>query len=352
MRSPWFPCMALLAVLFSAQPAEADGVRLGGVRSILLPAEIEYGFDVRWKSEQTVLLAAGRNGVVEVDLQSPGTPRIEIQGGGVPKVGDGPIDSFFFSSHLGHSAGNTLVGSGFLAVAWKAKGRQANDVSFANLIDLDLSGEQGVILGVRGTSTGHWGSIGPTLWRVRFSGTKTYFDPMEGPDGERMRACHILQVGAVRVTADGRAIVAPGVEPGVRLFDRQGKLVRTWKTAGLGYEDRCSLTFEQSEPLAHMGPRQSWMNRRQLLDEMIVLPEGPMLIIRQPVLNGTRWRGVLLPYSGKPVDVAIPVSSKSPHAHVRADVRGSRVIASVFEMTGPGEKPIERPRLVLMNVER
>lgn len=352
MRTRSLRASAMLLVFLAALHAESKSVRLSGARSITLPAAIEYPFDVRWKTDATVLVAAGRSGVLEVDLERPGATNVEIPGGGLPSVTEGEVRSFFFSALLGYSAGNVMTGSPFLAFAWKLNGQQPVDVPYANIVDFDIHEERAVVLGVRGNAEGHWGSVGSTLSSARFVGTRTHFDAMAGPDTERMRACHILQLGAVRFTPDGRTIVAPGVVPDVQLFDRRGRLIRTWRTAGLGYQDGCGLSFEQSEALADITPRQQWRNRRQLLDELVVLPEGPVLIIRQPAADGTRWRGILLPYDGAPVALSIPVSSPSPHAHIKGDVRNNRVVFSVYEATGPGQKRVDRPRLVLCGIER
>lgn len=346
-------CGVTLLLLVIMSPAAAGEPKLVEATPVRLAPAIPFAFDVRWHSDESVRIAAGKGGVVEVDLRRPLQPQTVIAGGGPPRAAGGPIPTFFFSSMLGASPQHTVAGSWFRAFAWKPAGTsQLMDVPFANIIDLDLHEDRAVILGVRGDERGRWASVGATLWSAKFTSSAVHFSALPGPDVAPMRACHVLGMGSVRFTADGRLIVAPGVEPDVHLYDRQGRLIRTWQTAKLGYEDRCKVTMEQSAVFSDIGPRREWQNRRQLLDEMVVLPEGPLLIIRQPVANGTRWRGVLLPYDGPPVSVAIPVTSASRHAHLKADVRGSRVAFVVSENLGPDEKAVDAARLIVATLRR
>jgi len=156
----------------------------------------------------------------------------------------------------------------------------------------------------------------------------------------------------VRFFPDGRFAFASSVEPGVALFDAQRHLIRTWRTEGLGYEDRCTVTPEQSQVFGgDLVGRLRWINRRQLLDEMLTLPDGVLLIIRTPRPKGTAWRAVLLPFDGEPVGVEIPLSSPSPYAHVRADVRNNRIVFLVDD-SPPEDVPRVPGRVVIARIHQ
>jgi hypothetical protein len=345
---------ALVALLLlPAQGIAASTASLRVVSRSVLPASVPLAYDVRWKDDHTLLLAAGRSGVMAVDVRKPAVASTIIRGGGMPRATDGPVPSFFFSSLLAKSPEHLIAGSWFRAFAWLPAGNQRLvDAPFANILDLDVRGDRLILLGVRGDATGRWGSVGATLWSAKLTRDRAYLEALPGPDVEPMRDCQILGAGAVRFQPNGSFFVAPGVEPGVRLHDAQGRLIRTWPTEGLGYLDRCSLTAEQSAALSELAPRRSWQNRREMLDELVVLPEGPMLIVRQPVPHGTKWRGILLPFDGKPVPVAIPVTSSSPYSHVKADVRGNDVAFVMWEALNENERPVNEPRIVIAKVIR
>lgn len=341
------------AVLLALLPLPLRAVTISNVRPVAVPAAIEFALDVRWSGDDSLLVAAGREGVLKVDVGKPKLAETIVAGGATPRVSDGPVASFFFSALLGSSADYLVAGSPFRAFAWRAAATGAVfDAPFANIVDLDVHRDRAIILGVRGDAAGRWGAVGATLWSVTLAPQRVFFNALTGPDVPLMRACHLLSMGSVRFLPDGRFVVAPGVDRGVFLYDAQGRVIRHWSTTGLGYDDRCTVTVEQADAFADLEPRRAWQNRRQLLDEMVVLPEGPLLIIREPADGATRWRGVLLPYEGKPLAVPIPLRSPSPYAHVRADVRGAKIVLSLFESRSPDEPRRETRSLFIGTIRR
>ena len=345
--------LVALSLLLPAQVTAASPASLRVVSRSPLPASVSLAYDIRWKDDHTLLLAAGRAGVMAVDLRKPAIASTIIRGGGMPRATDGPVPSFFFSTLLAKSQDYLIAGSWFRAFAWlPANNQRLIDAPFANIIDLDVRGDRLILLGVRGDAMGRWGSVGATLWSAKLTSDRAYLDALPGPDVEPMRDCQILGIGAVRFLPNGSFLVAPGVEPGVRLHDAQGRLIRSWSTEGLGYLDRCTLTSEQSAALAELAPRRSWQNRREMLDELVALPEGPMLIVRQPVPHGTKWRGILLPFDGTPVPITLPITSSSPYSHVKADVRGGKVAFVLWEALNENERPVNEPRIVIAKVIR
>jgi hypothetical protein len=345
---------AVLATLLVAAPLVADPAASWEI-SVVHDAALAPGLnamDVRWSGEQTVLLAAARDGVVQVDVRNPVNPSTVIRGGGVRSHAAGTVPSFFASAFLARTPDALVVGSPFYALAWQNKGATGlTQLPFVSAFDLDAFADRAVVLGVAGDATGHWPLEGPTLWSVPMAGGA--IEPIKPyPSTRAFRNCDVIFAGAVRFFPDGRFAVASSVEPGVALYDLQRRLIRTWGTDGLGYEDHCTITEEQSHVFGADYPgRVRWINRRQLLDELLPLTEGPLLIIRTPRPGGTAWRAVLLPFDGKPIPIAIPITSSSPYAHLKADLRGSRIVFVMSDQV-PEDSPRQAGHLIVARIHQ
>lgn len=356
-------CTALAAWMTAgAVAAQAAPPSFRVVQEVTLPDAVAMAGDVRWATDQSLYVSHTRTGVSEVTLRGGiRSPKAVPGGRKSPAPARGAVKDFFYSWFLGASTDHLVVGSPLGALAAKPRaGGDLVETPFVSPVDLDVWRDRLVVAGVRGDEKGRWADVGVTLWSATlgksrlFGGSQLSFTPLDGgPQGNLLQRCHILETLALRFFPDGRLAVALGVEPGVRLFDPRGKAVRTWPTAGLGYLDRCPVSRQESDQITgDMKARAEWLNRHQVLDEMVALPEGPLLVIRQPGPRGTRWRGVLLPFSGKPVNVALPLASPSRLARLKGDVRGDRIAFVIREIPMPETKRSTPTRAVIVRRNR
>jgi hypothetical protein len=322
------------------------------VKEIVLP-QSSVAMDVRWASDKSVFLADLAGGVVETDLT-----RVEISTQLLPskrqmKPQPGTTKSLFLPEFIGASRDYIAVASALWQIAWKPRnGGEFRAETFANALDIDVWKDSAILFGVRGDSTGHWGNVGATLWLLSFKADQVYFKPITASPSEAMHKCAFEGIGAVRFFPDGRFIYVPGVEPGMELYDSTGRLIRRWSTEPLGVDDHCRVTEAQSDALARIAVRSEWLNHRQVVDEVLPIVEGPLVIVRQPTPKGTSWHAFLVPFEGEPERVAIPITSPSKFAHLRADLKGDRIIFLVWEQPMGTPKVDTAARLITARVVR
>jgi len=210
------------------------------------------------------------------------------------------------------------------------------------------------MLGSRRDDEGRWAPLGAILWSVELTGdglaapTPRLFAD-SGPGAKEMARCHVLELGAVRSLGDGRWAVVPGIQPGVHLYDRDGKLLRVWQTEPLGFTDHCDLDEQEFLRLnAEPGPRSRWINHRRTLDDILPWGGWPALVLRQPGDDGPRWQMVVLSQDGAAAPLPLPVGTAGPNAHLRGDVLGDRVVLLVVEYEESPQKRTQRPRLLVL----
>jgi hypothetical protein len=328
---------------------EAAAPSISTVRELTLPPQNAVAVDVRWATDKSVFVANFNNGVSEVDLNEPSKQQLLLPGGALSRPQSGPARSLALAEFLGVSRDYILVGAPMRQIVWKPRsGEQFVQDIFANALDVDVWNDRAVVLGVRGDSYGKWGSVGPTLWLVSLTPEHAFFQPVSSVPPESMHKCGFQGVGAVRFYPDGRFVVAAGVQPGIELYDATGHLIRRWRTDPLNIDDKCSVTEAQADSFADFEVRAEWLNRRHVIDEILPLPEGPLVIIRERRGDLMTWRGVLLPFNGDPVPVAIPINSPSLRAHLHADLRGDRIAFVVGNLGTPGGQA----RIVIGRVSR
>lgn len=338
------------AAVLASTVAAAPSITV--VREVRLPLPAT-AMDVRWASDQSVYVADFKAGLLEVDLGGRAQAKTLLAGGGLRSAGTGTIQSLFLPSYLGVSRDYIAVAAPLRQIAWRQRSATsfAQEV-FANAFDIDVWKDHAVVYGVRGDAYGKWGGVGATLWLVSIAGDRLYFNGIAASPVEAVHKCAFPGIGVVRFFPDGRFVYVPGVEPGMQLFDANGKLMRRWDTAALGVDDHCRITEAQADVFGGSSElRAQWINQRQIVQEVIPLPEGPLVIIRRAMAGRVTWRGVLMSFSGDPVDVPIPITSPSPNAHLHADLKGDRLIFLVADL--PTQKPITAsPRLILAHLAR
>ena len=81
---------------------------------------------------------------------------------------------------------------------------------------------------------------------------------------EPLDRCHFLNTGSVRFLRDGTLLVVPAVEQGMYLYERSGKLLKTWDMQPIGFssshvgELECT-SVQNYPPSKHLCARSVWM---------------------------------------------------------------------------------------------
>lgn len=316
-------------------------------RSKQLPAELRWAQDARWSGESAALLTAGKNGVFAWDFSAP--PRRIVAGSG--------SDGFWFSSRLAASPKHMIVAAPMNSLMWwdRTTNRKVSEKSFSILMDADVHGDRVAILGADRDEKGRFAPEGAIVWSGTLRNGAVKFDPLilgkAGPGAKSMNQCHYLELGAIRFSRDGRLFVIPGVEPGLFEYDAGGRLLRTWATDDLGIVDRCSLNEQQWLSMsANPQPRWAWLAARRTVDEMVILPSGPALIVRSVATSkGVAWDLLEFIEKQRPRTTRLPVASKSSLSHLRADVDAKgRLLVLRLEYGELNAPPAEPPALYIL----
>lgn len=333
-RAAAFATLALLAL--TARSADWKVAR-----SAQLPAGLRWAQDARWSGESAALLTAGKNGVFEWNLSDP--PSRVVAGGG--------SDGFWFSSRLAASKKHMIVASPLGGLMWwdRQTNRKVTEKAFSILMDVDIYGDRVAILGAARDEKGRFAPEGAIVWSGTLRDRDVRFEPLilgkAGPGAKSMNQCHFLELGAIRFSRDGHLFVIPGVEPGLFEYDATGRLLRTWTTDDLGIVDRCSLNEQQWLSMgADPEPRRRWLAARRVVDEMVILPTGPALLVRSVATSkGVTWDLVEFIENQRTRTTHLPITSKSSESHLRADVDSKGRLLVLRLEYGPLDKPPAEP---------
>ncbi|MCM2316256.1 MAG: hypothetical protein NDJ92_14000 [Thermoanaerobaculia bacterium] len=327
------------------EPASSGSVRV--IQDVELPSGLRFVRDVRFESESSVLLAAGRPGVFRFNLATRESTAV------VPGTGPG---SFFFSARLARTRSTLLVASAFIALTWRgANGDTQEPFLFDAIVDVDIYGDRVALIGARKDDAGRWNPEKGVVWTGTLSSKLSDLSPLITTEKEGasdpVNGCHYFELGALRYLDDGSLFVVPGVQPGIFLYGPDGRLKRTWDSGTLGFQDRCDLSIEEVQLFASQGPpRWKWLEKRAVLDDVLDLPGGPALVIRKVEKGRTSWDLVRL--ASKTSTERLPFHSPNPNAHLRADVRLGKIAFVIIEYAMPGEPPPAPPRVILAEVTR
>jgi len=312
-----------------------------------LTGELADALDVRFADADTVILAVAKQGVFRRNLQTGRSEQI---------LGSASPHGFFFSSRLGYSSSFLVPGSSFAALAWR-RNMPGSSLSpqfpFDMILDLDVYGDTLAVLGARRSEDGRWAPEGGIAWVGSLEKVLKDLRPIHysetGGGARALNRCHFFNTGAIRFLRDGSILVVPGVEPGLYLYDRAGKLLKAWASAPLAYSDRCELEEEQSLAMG-VAPTALWqyLNSRTMLDEVIPLrdaigvftrrySQGKMHFTLSVVRDGRVQQRIALPFTG------------GERSFVRADVRGKQLALLVIEYAS--SKTPDGARLVLMEIQ-
>lgn len=347
-------CVTALTVVLAAFGSQLlfASPRFEIVGDFRLPAEARWALDVRWVGEDEIAVAAGRRGVMRFRI---GQRLSEVARAVPPEHTKG---GFFFASRLAWSPRYLVTGSPFGLIGWKRSASASGiegSVPFATTIDLDVHGDAVVILGANRDTNGRWAPEGAIAWGGTLSSQMKDLHPIlfthlppakDGVKARNVSDCLVMEMGAVRFLSDGSFIIVPGVEPGAFLYDSSERLVRTWQTGSLGFEDGCRLSSTEIGLYQRsVSSRDEWLNRHVIVDDILPLGSSPALVLRSVTRNRVKWTLLVLHNDGSTVTVGLPLTSASSLSHIRADVRGRRLVFLVQEH-GEGT-PRAWPRIVV-----
>jgi len=341
------------AFLFVSALAAAPPMKVQVTSDQTLPASAASALDIRWLRDGVVVLRTAVNGIFEMKVM-PGVQQASTAATtGTATVHQlltpGTGRAFQLPAHLALSNQYFVTGSLYGDVAWSRRDDLRHFAShrIGVISDVDVFGDRVVVLGGERDARMRWSPDGAIAWTGTLSHNLEDLHPIlfadDGPQTKLMGFCDFLDMGGVRFLADGSFIVVPGVQPGILLFDRNGKFVRQWDSPPVPFEDRCTQTLQTATVLReHPNARVDWLNRRRMLDEVVALPSGPALVIRSINAGHALWD--VVPLDGSAA-VRLPVTG-SPQAHVKIDARGDRLAILVAEYAYHGVPQLQPPRVV------
>lgn len=304
---------------------------------VLSEEPLSAAIEVRWASPDALWLGLGRKGVLKV---RPGENGLAVAETPAIRGCDGS-GCFAFSTRLANSSRFLLVGSPIHGYKWldRRNGVLQQPPASAvvpHVVDLDLYSGRALILGSRWGDEEEGGRSsfspdGAIAWEVDLGVDRPHLRPVfhssSGPGAETMNNCGIFELGGVRYLDDGGYVLVPGSEPGVYHYGADGKLLRTWDSEALGIDADCRMTVEKRDRWsASIYLRNvEWMNRRRIVDEVLALPGGAGVVVREVVGGETHWSLLLLQKNGAVRNIPLPLSSPSPFARLSGDAHADRL---------------------------
>lgn len=160
-----------------------------------------------------------------------------------------------------------------------------------------------------------------------------------------------MRISSARFLPYGKYILAPGVQPGVHLYDSGNKLLRVWDTGALGIDTDCaSLSKERALHLASHYPESlAWINQRRVIDTVLPLQGGAALVVRSVVQGRARWEVKILSETGPVRSLPLPLEVGSDLFHLSGDVRDGKILLLLYERRLVGEK-YSPPRLIQLQL--
>ena len=338
-----FLLVGLLGCLGAHAQSSPQELRL--LNRIPLPQGRSIATDIRWLSDDSVLVSWESDGVAEVSLD--GAKRRVL----VPDKQT--LNKLKHYDHLAVSAGRVVVGSMNWGIAWrhfteKPGGKvlfQSHEIPIA--IDLDLQGDKLLFLGLaRRPKDSHppeFAPQGDVAWVGTLSADLQDLKPVlydvGGRGAPNLYNCGTYPIGAVRFLADGSFVIAPGFQDGIHLFDPQGRRVRSWTNQQVGVDTHalCSKMTETEEAEFRKEGDffQRWFNTHHGIDDILPLPQGPGLLVRSWGTDGqAHWMLKVLTAGGIETYV-VPVTGKRPLDRLHGDIRNGRIVLLLSDSGAP-----------------
>ena len=324
-------CGLFAVVAWSAAGQAPVSIQI--VSELQIPVAPTPAQNVRWASDHSIYLTRGHDGVAEVALDGNLTQVRQV-------IPDRKTLGLRFASFE-----RLAVSPDFLAVS-----SLASDFAFRPLAaspdgkfkitklrlgaayGFDLQGDRLLLLGdprpgTEGPANGEVAWIGP-LTDHPSRDLKPFLYDLAGPMAPGLANCLTLELGAARFQPDGSYLVVPGFQEGVHLFSASGQPLHTWKNAAVGLDapDCAGISPRQeSELRASYSARFDFLNRHRVLEDILRLPQGPGLLIREVEAGKVRWTVSLL-QGDQIATYQVPITGDLPYDRLRGDVRGHQAV--------------------------
>ncbi len=306
-------------VLIGNRAPEANRLRI--ISDSPLAGKAAYALDLRWESPGILYMTSFEESVVKVRTED-----LHV----LKNVVRGIRGQCLECSMLGLSTDYLVTAHTVAGVAWKQLTESSGHLlPFDMVVDIDVHGDKLLLLGSR-RENGVWAPDGAIAWTGTLSSGLKDLHPVHfssvGPDKKILGRCGFISHGAVRFFPDGSYVVVPGVEPGVFLYQKDGKLAHVWQTEPLNVFDECELS--QPQQLLYMKDpeaRMQWLKQKRVVDDVLAMPEGPALVVREVIDGITHWSMVVL-HRDRPASVLrLPFTAPTDVASLRADLMEKEV---------------------------
>lgn len=369
--------LALLSLLCSAAAAFADAKRLESSPAgrdtaagqpclrlgerLSLPGDLANPRDLRWSGEREIVVSDSVAGVFALKLGGiePARETSGARAGEQLVAASREGNQIWIPWELARSQSHLAVGGAVHELGWRVAGgapRVGVDgkAAYETVFDLDLRGSRLLVLGARWEEPTRDGFVadGALAWvgdlaRGHDALRPTYFSS-QGKGAKNAANCILAGLGRARFLDDGGYLIVPQFEDGIYLYGADGRLARTWKGAELGLDVGCEMSKQEAERLAlEESARWGWVNARRTVDEILPTPEGFALFVRRVGPQGTSWSLERVSRDGGVANCQLPLTSSSPHAHLRADVRNGELALLLFTLERDVAPSSGLPALVL-----
>jgi hypothetical protein len=335
-RSLLFLAVSLLLVWASqgaAGPApELKSVRILGRYEIPGHPGGSALTDVRWAGDRSVYVLRALHGVEELDLGEEREPK-SLR---LPVPDSRELGDLRWMAHLAVSSQKIVVAPPNWRLAWRPREPSPGLVLFKGsgigiTDDLDVVGNRVLLLGAPSPEEPY--TTGGVAWLGIFGSEprdwKVLLQAPDAPNATALFHCSGMGLGAARFLPDRSFVVVPGFQPGAYLYDQSGRLSRAWTSQEIGLDTDCSKVSKQlgQELHVNLDAYRSWINRHQVLDDILPLPQGPGLLIRSfGPDRKVHWTLKVLHRQGDIQTYQVPLSGKQPFDRLRADVRNGRIV--------------------------
>lgn len=351
---------AVLVLLSTALATSASAVlSLVEIDRWTLPLKLAGAADLRFEDGGTLLMSVRGVGVVRSSFSEGTFKSIDVL------LPEGKTGGIVIPENLGASEALLAVSAPMSQLVWVDRSKvgvsgqlgawgtpDTAPISFFE--DIDVFGNKLAILGLMRSEHG-MSPDGAVAWIGHLSKGEVTLEPLAyskaGKGARPFDACSVFAVGKVRFLADGRLLLVPGAEPGVYLYNSEGKLLRTWDTSSLGLNLRCDFDDEKLILFnSDVHARLDYINRFSTVDEILPTEAGPAILIRWADERGTYWKMAVLGEDGVVEMMDVPVRSPSTRAHLRGDVLDGKILLVLREFLPEKGKTRERAELIELRI--
>lgn len=298
---------------------------------------------VAWRDDNRLLIGTRGNGIVEYDLRDNTSRRI-IEGSDIP-YGIPDVENL-------DTDGKTLV----------AFNREHTDIAVnletskithtrravpMRVRDMAVRGDDVVVLGYSFAEPRKGGPLWTGKTGAPWSTYKLLHDHSKKHE-QRHQLTIAPHAGAVAFAGPGVVALITPAEPGVLRFRLDGTALKPLGT------DMTALTVDLSAAIVSHSQdverRYAELNQHPLVDDLVVLPSGPAVIVREWSAGKVRW-ALWLPSETSPTrKLRLGLEdARASGGHLRCSARGW-TLGCVFGKTQAGSS--DAPRLALIDVRK